>query len=126
MEMDSIRNNFISNIDKIEIRDTHTNLINDAYEVYEALSGGAKISPDDEAIAVDWVCPGVDGSERESKLILFSRSGEVLDQANEKISSFEWLPDNRLVYVRNGEIYISSTPHRIDGIPVALLASATG
>jgi Tol biopolymer transport system component len=114
-------------IDRVEIRDTVSRLINDSFEVYEDLWGEAKISPDHQMIAVEWASrKGCPGSEVESLLTLFSRTGEILDQATEEVGDFTWLPDNRLVYVNNGDIVVSSSPHRISGSSIVSLTEIPG
>jgi Tol biopolymer transport system component len=118
---------FSAGIERINIRDIHTNLINDWFEVFEEVWGAAKLSPDGESIAVDWAdnegCPS---GEIDSLLTVFTRSGEVISQSDEEVGDFAWLPDNRLVYANNGAIYVGRTKYQVDGEMVNSLEGVTG
>jgi Tol biopolymer transport system component len=117
---------FLIDVDVIEIRDIHSNLVNDRFEVFENLWGLAKLSPDGEAVAVRWEndkgCP----QNTYEYLTVFSRTGEILSQSQEEISQFDWLPDNRLIYAKDKTIYVANTPHRVDGEPIRSLAEIDG
>ena len=117
---------FLIGVDAIEIRDVHTNLLKDRFEVFENLWGIAKLSPDGQAIAVNWEnnkgCP----EETVERLTIFSRKGEILSQSSEPIGTFEWLPDNRLVYAKQKTIYVSHSQHSVEGVAIRDLSAMDG
>jgi hypothetical protein len=115
---------FLVEMERINIRDIHTNLVKDWFELFEDVWGAAKLSPDGQAIALKWAdnegCPG---GEIDSLLTVFTRTGEIISQADQEVGDFAWLPDNRLVYANNGAIYVARTPYQVDG---ALVNSLDG
>ncbi|MEW8625915.1 MAG: hypothetical protein AB2551_09200 [Candidatus Thiodiazotropha sp.] len=117
---------FLIGVDAIEIRDVHTNLLKERFEVFENLWGIAKLSPDGQAIAVNWEndkgCP----EETVERLTIFSRKGEILSQSSEPIDTFEWLPDNRLVYAKQKSIYVSHSQHSVEGVAIRDLSAMDG
>ncbi|MEJ2622210.1 MAG: hypothetical protein P8163_18755 [Candidatus Thiodiazotropha sp.] len=117
---------FLIDLDRIEIRDIHTNLLKAGFNVYENLWGVAKLSPDGQAIAVRWEnekgCP----NETQEYLTIFSRNGEIISQSRQAIEEFEWLPDNRLIYAIGKEIYTANVAYELDGVMVRSLADMTG
>jgi Tol biopolymer transport system component len=127
MEEDNECYGFLIDIERVAIRDIHSNLIKDVFEVYEDLWGPAKLSPDGQAIAVDWAndkgCPS---GESVSLLTVFNRQGNILSQTSEEVGSFTWLPDNRLVYENNGAIYVATEPYQVEGVAVKSLAGIAG
>jgi Tol biopolymer transport system component len=127
MEKDNECYGFLIDIERIAIRDIHTNLIKDSFELYEEVWGPAKLSPDGQAIAVDWAnekgCPS---GETKALLTVFNRQGQVLSQSSEEVDSFAWLPNNRLVYAYNGSIYVGAEAHSVDAGFVQSLSGIPG
>jgi hypothetical protein len=70
---------FMVDIERIEIHDTFTRLINDSFEVYEDIWGEIKLSLNHQVIAAQWAskkrCPT---SDVDSLVTLFSRTDEIL------------------------------------------------
>jgi Tol biopolymer transport system component len=127
MEKDNQCYGFLIEIERIAIRDVHSNLIQDSFELYEDVWGPAKLSPDGEAIALDWAndkgCPS---GEVDALLTVFNRQGEVLSQTSEEVGSFAWLPDNRLIYANNGAIYVGAEAYSVDGVAIRSLDEIPG
>jgi Tol biopolymer transport system component len=112
---------------KITIKDVRTNLTLDSFELYENVYGPAKLSPDGQTIALIWGsledCPDDDVT---SLLTVFDRKGNLISQSSGSVSTFDWLPDNRLVYADNYSVFVTQQAHQVDGQIVASLADIPG
>jgi len=110
----------------IAIRDAQTGLINDSFELFEQVYGEARLSPDNQFVAVFWDddkgCP--EGTS--SQLSIFSRQGELIIKAVESISSYDWLPDNRLVISDGDSIMVEDTPFTLEVMSYPLPETLTG
>jgi hypothetical protein len=112
--------------DAIEIQDIHSNLFKERVEVCENHGGFAKYSPDGEAIAVRWVDEKCCQDDSHELLTIFSHTGKLLSQSQKPIKAFDWLVDNRLIYVIGKTIYVSKTKRLDDGEPIRILTGETG
>lgn len=83
--------------DLIIIRDALTGVVKESFELAEDVYGPVRLSPDGQTLAMFWskshTC-----YEEDNSLTIFSRKGEEIIRGSDKISSFDWLPDNRLVF----------------------------
>ncbi|MGQ7842850.1 hypothetical protein ACUNV4_00130 [Granulosicoccus sp. 3-233] len=83
--------------DRISIRDSVTGRVTDEFELSESVYGPVRLSPDGQTLALVWdkshVCYDTDAA-----LTIFSPEGEEIVRASDTVGSYDWLPDNRLVF----------------------------
>jgi len=82
--------------DRIIIRDALTGFPNVVLELPDSVDGPVKLAPDGQSMALYW--KDSENCLSGSSIAVFSRNGEAIIQGIDEISSFDWLPDNRLVY----------------------------
>jgi hypothetical protein len=114
---------------KITIKDVRTNLTRESFEITENVWGPVKLSPDGQYLALIWQniedCPD-DEDDVDDLLTIFDRNGNLISQSTVEVGTFDWLPDNRLIYANSYQIYVSHQPHRAEGEIVASLAEIPG
>ncbi len=83
--------------DRISIRDSVTGRVTDEFELSESVYGPVRLSPDGQTLALVWdkshVC-----YDTSAALTIFSREGEEIVRATDAVGTYDWLPDNRLVF----------------------------
>ncbi len=115
------------NKDAIFIRTLDTGLVVDRFEIPESLRGAAKLSPDRSLVAAIWRDESSGESFGDERLTIFSRNGEVLSRSSQRrITSFDWLPDGRLVYTVSNTIYLTIQPNSLDSISIKSFTSSQG
>ncbi len=89
--------------DRISIRDSVSGRVTDEFELSKSVYGPVRLSPDGQTVALVWdkshVCYDTDAS-----LTIFSLEGEEITRASDKVGSYDWLPDNRLVFTLGQKI----------------------
>jgi len=90
--------------DCIILRDSQGEIVSQFDVPYET-HGQAKLSRDRQYFAVPIQVPG--DALNPKTLTLFSRDGALIDASDEDVHSFDWLPDNRLIYATDQSIYIT-------------------
>lgn len=110
----------------VAIRDANTGLISDSFELFEDIWGEARLSPDNQYVALFWEsrkgCP----DDTESNLTIFTRQGEQVIQANETVYDYDWLPDNRLVLLADHSIYVEQQALTLNVEPYPIPEAAIG
>jgi len=106
-------NNWFS---RIIIRDTATGLAQSSFEIAQTIYGSVRLSPDGQTMAFDWW--NVLNCGDEARLAIFSRYGEEIIRGNGKIGSFDWLPDNRLVFTTDSKIVVETERNSLEWLEV--------
>jgi len=90
--------------DCIIIRDSQGGVVSKIDVPYET-HGPARLSRDRQYFAVPIEDPI--GRLNHEALTLFTRDGSRIDASDEDVHSFDWLPDNRLIYASGQTLYIT-------------------
>lgn len=89
--------------DLILFRDVLTGRTTDSFEIPEDIYGPIKLSPDGQTLALYWSKSHTCYDE-DTAVTILSRTGEEIIRGSEDINSFDWLPDNRLVFALDQKI----------------------
>lgn len=114
----------VGDVDLINILRTNDGALLASFEKLLTITSPVIMSPDRQSLAAFTVNSEVCDSEFFSRLTVFSRDGEQIIQSNRGIVSFDWLPDNRLVFfVEEGDQYlmgVETTRHSLNYSVVAV------